>query len=358
MAYLFDREFTRRDIRRYFGSLEQVAGIRPFTYSEGRAEGLKAVEVRTGSGFRFVVLPGRGLDIGLAEYRGLPLAFRSAVGESGPQYFEPAGLGWLRNFGGGLLVTCGLTYLGSPCQDAGEDLGLHGRINNVPAEELGTATAWEGDECIFTIKGRVREAVAVFGPNVLLERTIQARLGENRLFIHDVVTNEGWQPAPHMILYHINLGYPVLDAGAELLAASREVKPRDEVAARGLASYRIYQGPTPGFPDTVFYHDLLPDAKGWCQAALVNRRVNLGVYVRYEHQNLPNFIQWKFTGEGDYVTGLEPANCLVEGRARERQRGTLVYLAPGEAREYRLEIGVLTTGEEIDAFARALPAIS
>lgn len=349
MPFLWGREYTRKDIRSYFGSLEQVAGIRTFTYNDGRANGLQAVEIRTGNGLRFVVLPGRGMDIGLAEYRGIPLSFRSASGESGPHFFEPQGMGWLRNFGGGLLITCGLTYLGSPCKDNGEELGIHGRISNIPAESISTNTSWVGDECIFTVNGKVREA-AVFGPNLVLERKITAKLGENRLFIHDVVTNEGSRPQPLMILYHINPGHPVLDGGSELIAPSRKVRPRDEVAKKYFDNYNIYSEPTPGFPDTVFYHDLIPDSDGWCQAALVNRCLNLGIYIRYEKSNLQNFIQWKYTSEGDYVAGLEPSNCLVEGRDKERERGTLLYIAPGESKDYRLEIGVLSSANEINVF--------
>ena len=43
--------------------------------------------------------------------------------------------------------------------------------------------------------------------------------------------------------------------------------------------------------------------------------------------------------EGLYVLGVEPANCHVEGRVKERERGTLQVLAPGENRIYHMEIG-------------------
>jgi hypothetical protein len=43
---------------------------------------------------------------------------------------------------------------------------------------------------------------------------------------------------------------------------------------------------------------------------------------------------------------MEPANCLVDGRAKEREYGTLQFLEPGEEREYHLEPGVLTNKDE------------
>lgn len=52
-------------------------------------------------------------------------------------------------------------------------------------------------------------------------------------------------------------------------------------------------------------------------------------------------MQWKQVGQGTYVLGLEPANCLGEGRSAARERGTLVELAPGEVRSYALEMKVL-----------------
>jgi hypothetical protein len=44
---------------------------------------------------------------------------------------------------------------------------------------------------------------------------------------------------------------------------------------------------------------------------------------------------------GTYVVGLEPANCLVLGRAYERKAGTLQFLEPGEVRQYDLVLDVL-----------------
>jgi hypothetical protein len=73
--------------------------------------------------------------------------------------------------------------------------------------------------------------------------------------------------------------------------------------------------------------------------------------MKYSKQQLPYFIQWKMPGESTYVTGLEPANCLVEGRVKDRQEGRLVVLEPGEMRSYDLEIGVLADNTEIDALA-------
>jgi len=95
--------------------------------------------------------------------------------------------------------------------------------------------------------------------------------------------------------------------------------------------------------------------------ALVNRNFNggegIGVYVRYHKSQLPRFIEWKMMGEGTYVVGLEPANCLVEGRDKERERGTLQFIEPGGRRHYETEIGVLGSNREIEEIERKIEEI-
>lgn len=353
MPELWGRFITKAELRRYCARMEQIAGVRRFVYSEGKAAGLESVEVRTGGGLRFVVLPGRGMDIGLAEFRGMPLSFMAPPGESGAQFFGTDEQGFVRNFGGGLLVTCGLSQVGSPNEDEGQKLGQHGLISNTPAERVSCGAHWDQEDYIMSVESEVREA-SLFGPNLLLRRRVWTRLGENRLFLEDNVVNDSFYQAPLMLLYHINIGFPILDQDSVLLAPSRAVEPRDEVAARTVESYRTYDEPTLDFPDTVYYHDMQANQDGWVQAALVNKRLGMGVYVRYEQKNLPHFVQWKYTNLGNYVAALEPANCHVEGRALERERGTLSFLAPWEERNFRLEIGVLESEGAIRDFTETL----
>ena len=338
---------TREEIKRHFGSLHQIAGLSRLTYQDGRARDLEAVECRTGSGLRYHVLLNRGMDIGLCEYRGIPIHFRSAVGESSPTFFEPTGDEWLRNFGGGLLVTCGLSYLGSPNIDQGEQLGLHGRISNSPAEEIALESIWDKNDCTFLLKGKVREAKTL-STHLLLSRKISSRLGENKILLQDIISNEGFHRSPLMLLYHMNIGYPILDQESRLYAPSLQVIPRNHHAEKEIDYFDQYSTPKVNYPDTVFYHQLKIDTTGWSRVALVNPARNLGISVYYDAGHLPHFIQWKFLEMGNYVTGLEPANCLVDGRSEERKQRSLVYLEPGEKQVIQLEIGLLTSSDELD----------
>ena len=339
MANLFNRSWTRGEMLEYVGDVGQIAGVRPCEWTDGAERGLRAADFRTGSGLAFSVLLDRGMDIGPAAYKGMPLAWVSPTGWAHPAYYDARGDGWLRTWGAGLLTGCGLTYAGPPSEDKGEALGLHGRLSHLPAQRVHIEEAWQGDEYGLWVEGEMRQA-RVFGENLRLKRRISAGLGGSRIEIRDRVENLGAVESPLMMIYHINLGFPLLDESSELLTAPHPVEPRNADAEPGLGEWMRFQKPTPGYAEQVFYHDLPADEDGWAQAQLVNRARKLGVRVRFQKAALPNLIQWKMMGQGAYALGIEPANCRLGGRSEERARGSLQMLQPGEQREFQVEIEV------------------
>jgi len=339
MTHLFNRPWTRLELLNHIGDLSQVAGIKLGEWSDGVERGLRVADVRSGSGLEFTVLLDRGMDIGPASYKGMPLAWISPTGFGHPAYFDPNGLGWLRTFGGGLLTGCGLTYVGAPEEDEGESFGLHGRLSHLPAQHVHVNDDWTGDACSFLIEGEMRQA-RVFGENLRLTRRITIGLGDSRIAIHDRVENLGASTSPLMILYHINLGFPLLDETCRLIAEPHAVEPRDAAAVPGVNDWMRFQPPTHGYAEQVFYHDLPADGKGWAGVKLVNPTQRVSLAVRFQKATLPNLVQWKMMGQGTYVLGLEAANCRVGGRSQERARGTLQFLEPGASREFDVEIVV------------------
>jgi hypothetical protein len=302
------------------------------------------------------VLPGRGMDIADARYNGRSLAWRSPTGDQHPAFYEPEGDNWLRSFGGGLLVTCGLTWFGASCEDEGRPLGLHGRASHLPATNVHWDAQWEGDEYLLSVSGKVRETV-VFGENVRMSRTIRARMGESRIWIEDTVENLGYHRTPHMILYHANIGFPILDENARFIAPSARAIPRDTDAEEGIESWGQMEPPTPGYRAQVFFHEMTPGPDGSVTAALVNDGAApgepCGVSIRYYPAELPCFTQWKMMDQGAYVVGMEPGNAWVMGRDVERREGRLQFLEPGESRRYRLEFGVITDRAEVEGLEAA-----
>jgi len=331
---------TRRELLRRIGRLEQVAGIEPFVFDDGPARGVRAFRFRTGSGLSFDVVPDRGMDLGFAEHRGTPLAWLSPNGVVAPSFHEAEG--WLRSFPGGLLVTCGLRNVGPSGEREGEELGLHGRASNISASRVSYDTFWDDVGCILEGRGQIRES-SVFGPNLILRRRISARVGESRVWIEDEVENEGFEPEPLMVLYHINLGWPLLDETSRLVGPGRtgeSPEPRDEVARGGLEAWNRFAPPTPGFRERVFYHRPAARIDGMAEARVENPALGLAFSVRFYPEELPEFVQWVMTGEGTYVLGLEPATCRVGGPAADETAGRVIRLEPGEIRLHRLEIEV------------------
>jgi hypothetical protein len=248
----------------------------------------------------------------------------------------------LRTWPAGFLTVCGLSQVGEPCQDGSEELGQHGRAAGLPASQVSWGGSWDQDQYTVWVEGILHEGV-VFGPHLSMRRKIWTRLGESRFWIEDIVTNEGFLPAPHMLLQHFNLGFPLLDATANLELPPGSIAPRDEAALPGLDNWMNFNLPEPGVTEQVYYHDLEPDSDGMLTIRLQNKSFNhgqgLSVYWKYPKQEYPVLVEWKMMAEGLYVLGVEPANCHVEGRVKERERGTLQVLAPGEVRVYHMEIG-------------------
>jgi hypothetical protein len=236
---LYGRTLAAEDLLRRVGRLEQVAGIEPFVFDNGHESGVRDLRVRTGTGFSFTVIPDRGLHIGAAEYNGMALAWSSPTGVVGPWYREPEGEGWLRSFHGELMVTCGLSNVRVASTKDGEPLGLHGRISNIPSSSITYDTFWYSEGCRLEARARARET-RVFGPNLVLERRISARVGSSWLQIEDTVRNDGFSSTPLMLLYHLNLWWPRLDESSRLVspgAPGETPEPRDADAAEGLKSW-------------------------------------------------------------------------------------------------------------------------
>lgn len=343
---LYNKVWSRRELEARVGRLEQIGGVRRLKWTEGPETDVEQIQVRTGAGLTYYITPSRGLDISLAELFGIPISWQSANGDVHPAYYQPQGTEWLRTAAGGLLMTCGLSQVGSPSQDEGESLGLHGRAHHLPARQVAAVGRWTDDEYEMHVSGMVEET-SIFGNHLRLTREITSHLGENRIFIMDIVENVGFNPAPHMLLYHFNFGFPLLTEETEILFPSEQIIPRDEGTA--VAGFDRWQAPETGYRERVYYHHKLITRDNWAEAVIKTPRFPLGngqegktltVRLGWSTKHLPRLVQWKMPGAGVHVLGIEPANCHVEGRALERERGTLVMLQPGETRKYELSINL------------------
>ncbi|MEM7534115.1 MAG: aldose 1-epimerase family protein [Chloroflexota bacterium] len=359
MPTIFGETYTKRQLLDHVGDISQVANIRRAELTEGNERGAGLVEVYNASGLCFSVLPGRALDIASAHYKGIPLAYRSNTGDVGPSFYEPQGFGWMRGFFGGLVTSCGMTFVGHPevdPEEEGEELGLHGRLAHLPAKGVLAEGNWDGDDYVMQVRGKMREAVSG-GLNLEMRREITTVLGEKCLRIHDRVENLGVTTSPLMIVYHTNPGFPVLNAGSRLLLKSKKSIEWLENSEVGPNDYAIAQGPQDEEHDNVFVHYPVADDEGNVHVGLVNDALEFGLYWKFSLAEIPILNHWQHFHRGNYVTGIEPGNVSVLGRAWNRQHGTIQYIQPDEVREFHLEIGVLDGADEIAAFEKKVEAL-
>lgn len=339
MPFLFNREYTKAELRQYISDPSQIAGIRLVEYDEGKARGLRVAQFYTGSGFDFQILLDRAMDIGTADHNGRAIGWTYPTLAT-PPYYSPRAYDWIRTWGGGLMTTCGLTFFGQPENDNGEELGLHGPFSHIPAQNIGVTTEWRGEDYVLELTGQVRQTY-LRGENLLLTRRISTKLGADSFTITDTLVNDGFEPAPHMILYHCNFGFPVVSPDSELFIDEESVRPRDEIAAKGMGQQNYFQNPASDYPEQVFFHSPCPDPEGFARACIVNHALNFGAYVKWRMKELPYMGQWKLLLPGRYVCALEPANYFETPRRKLREEGRLRMLEPGETVEYVLELGAI-----------------
>jgi len=354
MAYYQGKKWRKGELLSYIGDPAQIAGAHLFQYAEGKAQGVRGIQVHTGGGLAFTLLPGRGMDIPEAYYRERQLSFVSGTGITSPAYYEEPGLQWLRGFYVGLLTTCGISNSGAPSVDQAEAFGLHGRISNAAAEDLCIDQRWEGDEYLVTVKGKIREAKAMY-ENLTLTRTVETALGRKGFSIIDRIDNNGFDPQPLMMLYHFNFGFPLLGPGAKIVGPVLKTEPRDEEARKGRGVEECFDIPKPveGYGEKVFFHDLASESDGGTFIALLNRHTNdglpLGMVLRFNKNEVPYLTEWKMVKKGFYVLGLEPGTALPLGRGVLREMNKLPFLEGQKSHTIAISFEVLASEEEMKA---------
>ena len=316
----------------YIGHPSQLYGIEEHRLVGGKGDGIRLLEVNNGKGLEMTLSPDRNLDIARLRAKGINLSYMSACGYAAPAFYESTGSDFLKTFTAGFLTTCGLQNVGSPNTDDGEDLPLHGSIGHTPAEWV----SWkeEGDELV--VSSLTRDE-AIFGRKLTLERKISVSLKENTFSMEDRITNTGDRLEPVEILYHMNMGYPLLDEESIVTIPAKEVIARDENAKEYIDSALTMEEPTAGYQERCYYH-VFEGHEG--KASIYQPKLDMGLTISFDPQNLDGFVEWKMMGVRDYVLGLECGNCYPDGRDVMRESGMLKFLKPEESVTYRFKVTI------------------
>jgi hypothetical protein len=356
MPTVLGQTFSRRELARRVGDFSQLFGVELLSHSDGRERALRILRFRTGSGLSFDIMVDRAMDLGGMTFRGVPIGWHSPTGFRSPWLHEvdaEDGLGWLRSFSG-MMNSCGLDHIMGATEDTAEHYcypdrarifhTLHGRISYQPARLTGYGERWDGDQCYLYAEGEIRQA-AMYGENLILERRIEVEVGSDTVTFHDRVRNLGFYATPHALLYHINLGWPVVDKQTRLVAPiqstpfmvhdpkATDIGPIEQADPQ----FRFFQ--------QVYEHEIVAEDDGTARAALINDsfqtpagETGVALEIAYDGRAMPALFQWQNLQEGNYVVAIEPATVHGGTRSDWKERGELQILEHDDQREYRLAI--------------------
>ena len=331
------------------------------TLGNGVSAGVEVVEIDNGR-MTFTVLTTRGMGIWAAERDGRRLGWKSPVrGPVHPCYvplMEPSGIGWLEGFDE-LVVRCGLESNGSAVFDAQGRLlfPLHGKIANRPAHSLRVEI--DRDRGRIVLHGVVDEIRFHF-QKLQLRTAISTPFHGAQIAWHDEVVNLGGAPATMQMLYHVNLGEPLLAPGARLIAPVKAVCPHDRYPdERGTRDHQVYPQPTDVGSQQSFFYELLADPDGETKVLLQHPAGDQGATLSYNQRQLPWFTQWRnnVPSADGYVTALEPGTNFPNPRPFEEQHGRVVYLPPGRSWHADVALDWLTSRAEVQRAAADVAAL-
>lgn len=309
----------------YIGHEAQICSVEEHRLVGGRGDGMRLFEIRNGKGLELTISADRCADISRLTCFGENMGYFSPCGYVSSKYYDKFGTGFLKSFTAGFLTTCGLTAVGNICVDEGEELPLHGTISNAPAESVFA----EQTEDAIIFKATVRQA-SLSGEQLLLHRIYNISRKDCSFEITDTCENIGPRTSPYMILYHFNIGYPLLSENAILRIPADSVEPRNDHAAQDIENCLIMEKPQAGIEERCYYHNIKAK-NGLAALEMENPDIGILMNMEYSKETLPLFTQWKMMGETEYVLGLEPANCTPDGRDIMRKTGKLQFLKPGES---------------------------
>ena len=271
-------------------NFQQVASVRRYTLSEGKQKGLEVIDCDNGT-IRFLLNVSRGLDVMQLYHKGQNVSFVSKNG------FVAQEVPFLNRFEGGMVYTCGLDSVGGR-----EGFELHGTYHKIPAEVI----CAKCDEQGIVVEAVIRDT-ALFGQNLVMRRTITSAIGSDSVQIEDRLTNLGYKDQPYCLLYHTNVGYPMLDEGAKVILDELECTPRTAWSEQNLDTRLSVEHPTDDNEETCYFMTL-----GKPEVSVVNPKIGKKFTLSYSEDTLPCFVEWKSMVSGDYALGLEPCTTLLD----------------------------------------------
>ena len=274
------------------GNPDQVCMVMRSQITEGRGAGARLITVSNGK-LHFILTESNALDILRLWHGGTNCGFVSKAG-----LFTPTTEEFCHNFPAGMLYTCGLDAIGGV-----EGHYPHGRLHRTPSEIVELKSDEKGVKIVAVTKD-----AALFGPNLVLTRTIETEAGADEVRITDVLENRAFRDEPYCMLYHVNLGYPLVDEGAHVEAKLEKTIPRNAWAEKHQKKMLEVEPPVDNFEEVCYFHKTKDGVM-----SLVNRKLGKRFTVK---SSLKKFVEWKSRASGDFTVALEPCTSWLDDKLR------------------------------------------
>lgn len=328
----------------YVGHPLQARGAEVYRLQGGKGDGMRFLYVRNGLGLELWISLDRCADMNRVIYKGKNMAYMSPCGNVAPAFRDPVGLGFLKSFTAGFMTTCGFESAGGPCEDEGEVLPQHGSISHAPAQLNSVEETDEG----LVIKTTVRDCV-IFGRRMVLQRVYTVSYTEDTFTMTDTVTNEGAKEAPFCLLYHCNMGYPLLSENSVVRIPYNRIWASSQLSKDSTDTALIMEEPQADYEERCYFFDTVEQQDGKVHAGIYNPDIDAGVVYSYAKNDLPCLTEWKMMGRRDYVLGIEPGNVNPAPRCKQRAEGVLPFLQPEESNTVSITFNFVDNQDDFDS---------
>ncbi|MEH6522829.1 DUF4432 family protein [Sulfitobacter sp.] len=331
-------------LRQRYGALSAYADVRLVTLGDGAERGVRVLELRSGGGLEAEIIVDRTFDIGRLALNGTTLSFHTPAGCRSAAHIDPhaeSGQGWLTGMNG-FLGTCGFDHIRQPETEPSQhaplhptkDIAypLHGAGAHQPARLIGYGIDEDAAEPMIWCEGEIVQSM-MFRGALRLRRRIEMPLGGTTLTIRDTVKNIGTTAMPSMMLYHFNLGYPLVDQGTVI-----SMDPSTCVWRNGDHDPFAAMGQTPKIPVSELSVHRQTSKSGMATCHIQNPQKGISMRVSYSTDTLPYVQMLRVRGEGANMIGIEPCSTAARSRQAAREANEMPILNPGEDRVFTVQI--------------------
>ncbi len=284
------------------GNLEQLAYTKRIEYKNGKANSVHAILCKNEK-LSFTLLESKALDIFDLSYAGNNLSFISKNGLVSKNLANTYAYDFSKSFGGGFLYTCGLDNIGKPDNDK---LLQHGSFSSIPSIITKELRYIEDDKIVLEVEGKICDT-ALFSKDIEVVRNY--KIYNNKLILIDKVTNRDFKDQDIIMLYHFNLGYPMLDTCTRFSANIGSTVCRTDNCV--LDKYNSMDEPIDNCFEEVFIHTIDEDA---ANIEVENTKIKQKLKFSYDTKFLKYLMEWKSMQSRDYVLGVEPATSHLDDK--------------------------------------------